>query len=215
MAECTIKDKGGFHQITDFDFEAEDFHYIFSKIENAIKAKRQDVLLSLASVGVLYSSHLAIFVRIHQMMYKNNLRFVISDISQEIRNLLQITQLDSIFSIYETFDDFKNSLKISEEEQKSDLNFEWQIIKNNEDDVKIICKGNMFAGKQLDELQKSILDFFSITFDFSALQSMDSASIEFLGRIADKHTVSVIGANKELVEQFRQKLIYGKMKQLT
>jgi len=213
MAECNIEDKGGYYQITGFDFEVGDFHNVFIKIESALKTKKQDVLLSLAPVGVLYSSHLAIFVRIHQMMHKNNLRFIISDVSPEIMNLLQITQLDSIFSIYKTSTDFKNSLKSAENELNSlAQNFEWQLEKNDNESANVICKGNMLAGEQLEELQKSILDFFSLTFDFSNLQSMDSAAITFLDRIADKHSISIKGASEELVEQFRQKFIYGKVK---
>jgi len=213
MAECTIEDKGGYYQITGFDFDVGGFHNVLAKIESALKTKKQDVLLSLEPVGVLYSSHLAIFVRIHQMMHKNNQRFVISDVSPEIMNLLQITQLDSIFAIFKTSDDFKNSLK-SAANELSNLaqNFEWQLKKSDSESADIICKGNMFAGEQLNELQKSILDFFSITFDFSDLQSMDSAAITFLDRIADKHSISIKGASEELVEQFRQKFIYGKVK---
>jgi len=213
MAECSIEDKGGYYQITGFDFEAGDFHNIFAKIESALKAKKQDVLLSLAPVGVLYSSHLAIFVRIHQMMHRNNLHFIISDVSPEIMNLLQITQLDSIFSIYKTSNDFQNSLKSAENElNHSAKGFEWQLKKNDNESADVICKGNMLAGGQLDELQKSVLDFFSITFDFSDLQSMDSTAITFLDRIADKHSISIKGASEQLVEQFRQKFIYGKVK---
>jgi anti-anti-sigma factor len=213
MAECIIEDKGGYYQIMGFDFEADDFHDTFLKIENALKIKKQDVLLSLATVGVLYSSHLAVFVRIHQMLHRNNLHFVISDVSTEIRNLLQITQLDSIFSIYKTSNDFRESLKIAEDKsQQLEQNFEWQLEKNDDESVNVVCKGNMLAGKQLDELQKSVLDFFSIVFDFSGLQSIDSAAITFLDRIADKHSISIKGASEELVEQFRQKFIYGKVK---
>jgi anti-anti-sigma factor len=139
MAECTIEDKGGYYQIASFDFEVGDFHNIFAKIESALKTKKQDVLLSLEPVGVLYSSHLAIFVRIHQMMHRNNLRFIISDVSPEIMNLLQITQLDSIFSIYKTLDDFKNSLKITENELgNSAQSFEWKLNKNDNESADII-----------------------------------------------------------------------------
>ena len=213
MAECTIEDKGGYYQIAGFDFEVGDFHNIFAKIESALKTKKQDVLISLAPVGVLYSSHLAIFVRIHQMMHRNNLHFIISDVSPEIMNLLQITQLDSIFSIYKTSDDFLNSLKGSENgSSDSTQSFEWDLKKNDDKSASVICKGNMLAGEKLDELQKSIADFFSLTFDFSNLQSMDSTAITFLDQIADKHSISIKGASEELVEHFRQKFIYGKVK---
>lgn len=214
MAECIIEDKGGYYQIS-LDLETEDFHEIFMKIEDAIKQKKQDMLLSLAPVGVLYSSHLATLVRIHQIMHKNNLRFVLSDVSPEIKNLLQITQLDSIFSIYETLDDFKASLKAAEDKNaKSEVNFEWQILKNSKDDAVIVCKGNMVASEQLDELQKNILDFLSITFDFSELQSMDSVSIVFLEKLAYRHSLSIKGANDKLIELFQKRAICEKIKLL-
>ncbi|MCL2207036.1 MAG: STAS domain-containing protein [Fibromonadales bacterium] len=214
MAECTIKDIGGYFQVIDFNLEEDGFHEIYQKVEDALRAKRQDLLLSLASVGVLYSSHLAMLVRIHQLMHKNNLRFAISDISSEIKNLLQITQLDSIFSTYETAEDFKNSLKPDGEAQQAQAIFEWQITETKDDAACVACKGSMFAGEQLGQLQESVKDYFSIIFDFSSLQSMDSASIAFLDKFADNHAVSVSGANEELIEQFRQRLIYGKMKLL-
>jgi anti-anti-sigma factor len=213
MPECTIEDKGGYYQIMGFDFEVGDFHNIFAKIESALKTKKQDVLISLAPVGVLYSSHLAIFVRIHQMMHRNNLHFIISDVSPEIMNLLQITQLDSIFSIHKTSEDFLNSLKGSENgSSDSAQSFEWDLEKNDDKSASVTCKGNMLAGEKLDELQKSIADFFSLTFDFSNLQSMDSTAITFLDQIADKHSISIKGASEELVEHFRQKFLYGKVK---
>lgn len=111
MAKCSIEDKNGYYQIVDFDVETEDLNNIYSKIEGVLKAKKQDMVLSLAEVNALYSSHLALLVRVHQIMQKNNLRFAISDISQEVKNLLQITQLDSIFLIYDTLNDFENSLE--------------------------------------------------------------------------------------------------------
>jgi len=212
MAECIIEDKDGYYQIN-FDLETEDFHEIFVKIEDVIKQKRQDMLLSLASVGVLYSSHLATLVRIHQIMHKNNLRFALSDVSPEIKNLLQITQLDSIFCIYETSDAFKASLKAAENKNtKSEVNFEWQILKNSKEDAKIVCKGSMVAGEQLDELQKNILDFLSITFDFSELESMDSVSLVFLEKLAYRHSLSITGANDKLIELFKKRSICEKIK---
>ncbi|MCL2281795.1 MAG: hypothetical protein FWC26_00585 [Fibromonadales bacterium] len=212
MTECTIKDKEGYFQIINFNLEAEDFFDIFQKIEDALRLKKQDLLLSLASIGVLYSSHLATLVRIHQLMHKNNLRFVISDISPEIMNLLQITQLDSIFSTYETLMDFKSSLKLSDEKAQPQMNFEWQITKDDKDIVNIACKGNMFSGEQLNKLEESISDHLNAVFNFSNLQSIDSASITFLDKFADNHSVSIAGASKELIEQFRQNTIYGKLK---
>jgi anti-anti-sigma factor len=205
MAECIIEDKDGYFQIVNFNLDAENFPNIFSKIENAIKSKRQDIILSLASVGVLYSSHLAILVRIHQMLHKHSLRFGLLDISPEIRNLLQITQLDSIFSIFENLMDFKNTLK-SEEIKHPELNFEWQIVKNEESSTNVICKGNMHAGEQLNELEKSILDSSNVIFDFSGLQSLDPAATEFLSKFADKCSISVTGANEKLAQQFRSEL---------
>lgn len=213
MSECVIDDKGEYYQITEFDLEGDDFHNLFSKVEIALKEKKQDVLLSLASVGILYSSHLAMLVRMHQSMHKHNQRFVLSDISAEIRNLLQITQLDSIFSIYETVHDFENSLKTKDDRQALPaVNFEWQILKNSDDTATVICKGDMVIGEQLDELQKNILDFFNITFDFSELQSMDSASVTFLERLADKNTVSITGANEKLIDLFNKRFFYGRVK---
>jgi anti-anti-sigma factor len=205
MTECAIEDRNGYYQIVNFNLDAESFPNIFSKIESAIKSKRQDIILSLESVGVLYSSHLAILVRIHQMLHKHGLRFGLLDISLEIKNLLQITQLDSIFSIFESLDDFKNSLK-SEDSKQPELNFEWQIVKKEKNSANVICKGNMHAGEQLNELQKSILDSSSIAFDFSSLQNLDSAAMDFLDKFSGKCSISITGANEELARQFQEKL---------
>jgi anti-anti-sigma factor len=205
MTECIIEDKDGYYQIVNFDLDAENFHSIFPKIETAMKLKRQDIILSLASVGVLYSSHLAMLVRIHQMLHKYNLRFGLLDISPEIKNLLQITQLDSIFSVYESLDDFKKSLK-TEESKPQEQSFEWQIVKTEDSSASVICKGNMHAGEQLNELQKGILESSSITFDFSGLQSLDPTAMDFLEKFADEHSISITGANEKLAQQFREKL---------
>jgi anti-anti-sigma factor len=211
---CVIEDKDHYYQVSKFNSETEDFNSVFQKIELALREKVQDVVLSLASVRVLYSSHLAMFVRINQLLRKNNLRFVLADISPEVRNLLQITQLDSIFPIYESLDAFKRSFVRAGKDPQTETDFEWQIVKDSENSVSVICKGNMIVSKSLDELQKTIMDFYNITFDFSKLQSMDQASLDFLDKMVDKHSVQVSGASEELIEQFRQKHIYGKMKLL-
>ncbi|MDR2581441.1 MAG: STAS domain-containing protein [Fibromonadaceae bacterium] len=213
MAEiCVIEDKNFYYQVSKFDSGMEDFGSIFQKIEYALREKMQDVVLSLAAVKVLYSSHLAMFVRINQLLRKNNLRFALTDISPEVKNLLQITQLDSIFQIYESLEEFKKSSMRAEKGVQAETDFEWQIVKDSENSVSVICKGNMTESKSLDELQKTIMDFYSISFDFSKLQSMDQASLNFLEKIVDKHSIQISGASQELVELFRQKLIYGKIK---
>jgi anti-anti-sigma factor len=213
MAEvCVIEDKGSYYQISDFDSETNDFKAIFIKIEDALKAKAQNFVLSLASIKVLYSSHLATFVRINQMLRKENLHFILADISPEIRNLLQITQLDSIFPVYDTIEDFKRNLEDSEKNTPSALNFEWQIVKDGENSINVICKGDMATSDSLDGLQKNVVNFPSISFDFSKLDSMDAASMAFLESIADKCSIQITGASKELIQQFQQKPIYEKIK---
>jgi anti-anti-sigma factor len=213
MAEiCVIEDKGSYYQISDFDSETSDFRAVFAKIEEALKAKAQDFVLSLTSVKVLYSSHLAAFVKINQMLRKENLRFVLADISPEIRNLLQITQLDSIFSVYETIEDFKNSLKNADKHVAAGPNFEWQIVKIDENSINVICKGSMAAGDSLEELQKNIVSYSNISFDFSKLSSIDSASLALMENVVNKHSVQISGLSDELALKFKQKSIYEKIK---
>jgi anti-anti-sigma factor len=210
MAEiCTIEDNGNYYQISNFDSENEDFNSIFLKIDAALKEKMQDVVLSLKSVTVLYSSHLAVFVRINQVLRKNSLRFTLVDISPEVRNLLQITQLDSIFPVFETMEDFKNHSKDSKGQK---TNFEWQIVKDSDDSANVICKGSMHAGESLEELHKSILDFCSISFDFSKLRSIDQASLALLNTLSEKYSIQIAGAGKEIAEKLGEKQIYGKIK---
>jgi anti-anti-sigma factor len=212
MAEiCKIEDKGNYYQISSFDSENEDFNSIFLKIDAALKEKMQDVVLSLSSVTVLYSSHLAVFVRINQVLRKNNLRFTLVDISPEIKNLLQITQLDSIFPVFETMEDFKNSSRDSKGHSQK-TNFEWQIVKDSDDSANVMCKGDMQACESLDELHKSILDFCNISFDFSKLQSIDKASLSLLDTLSNKHAIQVAGASEDVAKLLSEKQIYGKIK---
>jgi len=196
---CVIEDKGKYYKISEFDSETEDFNSIFFKIENALKEKMQDIVFSLSSIRVLYSSHLAVFVRINQILRKNNLRFVLTDISPEIKNLLQITQLDNIFPVYKTFEDFQNSDITNKPDLETD--FEWQIVKDNENSANVMCKGNMTESETFDELQKNIMDFQNISFDFSKLQSMDAAAIAFFKKMASENSVKITGANEELAKQ--------------
>jgi anti-anti-sigma factor len=213
MAEvCVIEDKDSYYQISDFDSETSDFRGIFAKIEDALNTKEQDFVLSLTSVKVLYSSHLAAFVRINQMLRKKNLHFVLVDISPEIRNLLQITQLDSIFSVYDSISDFKNSLKYAGKHASAGPNFEWQIVKIGENSINVICKGDMAAGDSLEELQKNIVSYSNISFDFSKLGSMDSASIALMENMVNKHSVQISGASEAVVQQLQQKSICEKIK---
>jgi len=213
MAEiCLIEDKESYYQISNFDSENEDFNSIFLKIDQALKEKMQDVVFSLASVRVLYSSHLAVFVRINQVLRKNDLHFVLVDISPEIKNLLQITQLNSIFPVFDTMEDFQKSLTESSKSKNRKASFEWQIVKDSDDSANVMCKGNMVSGESLDELRKSIVEFYNISFDFSKLISMDQESLSFLDTLSVKHSIQIVGANEELLEQLHQKRISEKVK---
>ena len=213
MAEiCLIEDKESYYQISNFDSENEDFNSIFLKIDQALKEKMQDVVFSLVSVKVLYSSHLAVFVRINQVLRKNDLNFILVDISPEIKNLLQITQLNSIFPVFDTMDDFHKNSSESAKGRNRKASFEWQIVKDGDDSANVMCKGNMVSGESLNELQKSVVEFYNISFDFSKLLSMDQESLSFLDVLSAKHSVQIAGANEDLIEQFRQKQICEKVK---
>ena len=213
MAEiCLIEDKESYYQISNFDSENEDFNSIFLKIDQALKEKMQDVVFSLASVKVLYSSHLAVFVRINQVLRKNDLNFILVDISPEIKNLLQITQLNSIFPVFDTMEDFHKSSSESAKGRSRKAGFEWQIVKDSDDSANVMCKGNMVSGESLNELQKSVVEFYNVSFDFSKLLSMDQESLSFLDTLSTKHSVKIVGANEDLIEQFRQKQICEKVK---
>jgi anti-anti-sigma regulatory factor len=148
------------------------------------------------------------------MLRKKNLHFVLVDISPEIRNLLQITQLDSIFSVYDSVSAFRNSLKYAEKNASAGPNFEWQIVKTDENTISVICKGDMAVGDSLEELQKNIVSYSNISFDFSKLSSMDSASIALMESVVNKHSVQISGANEAVVQQLQQKSICEKIKLL-
>ncbi|MDR0516654.1 MAG: STAS domain-containing protein [Fibromonadaceae bacterium] len=215
MAEaCVIEDKESYYLVSDFDSETSDFRAIFTKIEESLRAKSQDFVLSLASVKVLYSSHLAVFVKINQMLRKENLTFALVDISPEIRNLLQITQLDSIFPVYENMEELEKNRESIGKNSPAGPNFEWQIIKDGEGLVNIVCKGDMATGDSLKELQKNTMSFSSILFDFSKLNSIDNASLAFLESLAERGSIQITGASKELIEHLRQKPFYEKIKTL-
>ncbi|GHV15360.1 hypothetical protein AGMMS49938_13400 [Fibrobacterales bacterium] len=206
----SLEDKGNYYLLTRLNLEAENFHDVLRGISEKLSAKKQDVVLSLASVKALYSSHLAVFVRLHQQIQKIGYRFIITDISPEVKNLLQITQLDSIFMIYNTLDEFlgKGEKNIGAEKN----NFEWSVQKMSYDQVKVPCSGSMNLNDSFNELYKSVDDYYYIEFDFSKVRAIDSGSANLLGKIAEKHTVSVKGASEDIIERFRQERIYGKIR---
>ncbi|BAZ04538.1 STAS domain-containing protein [Calothrix sp. NIES-3974] len=75
------------------------------EIARIIPAKNQIWVFNFASVNFMDSSGLVALVNGYKKARQHSCRFVLCNLQAPVRLILEVTQLDSVFEIYDTYED--------------------------------------------------------------------------------------------------------------
>ncbi|HSQ43036.1 MAG TPA: STAS domain-containing protein [Fibrobacteraceae bacterium] len=183
-----------------------------SFVEELLVQKKQDVVISLAKVDTVFSSHLTAFVQVYRLLKSFNLRFIIVDISPAVLNVLQMTQLDSLLPLFLTLPDFRESLAIKNQSVPEMVDFHYRIDNLDGDLCKVSCSGYMSFGQQVRNLQRDLADRTHILLDIKEVGYMDTRVLIMLADLADKVNLEVCGVSNVVQELFEQHRLVGRIK---
>jgi anti-anti-sigma factor len=179
--------------------------------EKLLKEKKQDLVLSLEHIDTVFSTHLTAFVQLYRMLKNNNQRFIMVNISAPILNVMQMTQLESLFPIYLTLQDYLASVQKTESETaKNEMDFTYQINPNGDRAV-AVCKGYIAFGDKIRKMQIELQKYTEIILDLSDTGYMDTQALALIGEFATGHKIVIRGASSAIRELFRQHHLQGKI----
>lgn len=180
-------------------------------VEDLLLQKKQDVVMSLANIDTVFSSHLTAFVQVYRLLKSFNLRFMIADISPAVLNVMQMTQLDSLLPLFLSLEDYTASLgSQSKSETTGSLDFKYSI-QDKGASIEVKCNGYMAFGDQVRKMQSEISGKQSVVIDLAEVGYMDTRVLIMIADLASKSKVSVQGASNVIRELFEQHRLQGKV----
>ena len=202
-----------FTLVTPKNLGPNELDHLATFVEGLLLEKKQDLVLSLANVDTVFSSHLTAFVQVYRLMKSFNLRFIIADISPAVLNVLQMTQLDSLLPLYLSIQDYKdaNVLKHEEDAAAPALDFSYSLLEK-EGLVKVLCKGYMAFGENVRKLQAELLGKPNILLDLSQVGYMDTRVLIMIADLTSRSKIEIAGASNVIRELFEQHRIQSKVK---
>jgi len=180
-------------------------------VESVLLERKQDVVLSLENVETVFSSHLTALVQIYRLLKSFNLKFIITDISPAVLNVMQMTQLDSLLPLFLCLQDFKDALKSRGTTAPSGaLDFSF-VIEDKGSKCVVTCKGYMAFGDRVRQLQAQLEGKHQVELDLSAVGYMDTRVLIMISDLATRMTFVVRGASNVVRELFEQHRMQGKV----
>lgn len=194
----------GFSLIVPDSLESTELDGLSSLAEKMLIEKKQDVVLSLRNVDTVFSVHLTIFVQLYKLLKSFNLRFIITDISPAVLNVMQMTQLENLLPLYLTLDHFQDSLRAEESISDTDeekVRFSFHIDESQGEPV-VECHGYLEFGEEVRRLQEVLDSKKSFTLDFQDVGYVDTRVLILLSDMAEEHFIKVRGASNVIQELF-------------
>lgn len=85
-----------------FDGEIEDFPVLIQSIDNLVAGGTQRLVLDLETLPFINSAALGYLIKVQKSMKDLGGEVVLTRLRPAIRNILQMTQLDQLFPVFET-----------------------------------------------------------------------------------------------------------------
>lgn len=185
-------------------------------VESLLAQKKQDLVLSLIHIETVFSMHLTAFVQLYRLLKGFNQRFIIVDISPAVLNVLQMTQLESLLPLFLTLQDYLDSVQKTAADAapaSDELGFEYAVVPQG-DKALVKCSGYMAFGEKIRLLQKELVSFSRIEFDFTGVGYVDTRVLLMLGDLTARHTVEIRGASDVIRELFQQHRLQSRISYL-
>jgi anti-anti-sigma factor len=194
------------------DLDSSEFRDLPSRVADILLDSKRDIVLSLVHIDTVLSSHLSVFVQLYQLLQARKQRFVIVDACEAIADILEMTQLTTLLTIFPTVQAYEASAPPRDrQDTQAKLDFSWKVAETDEDKLMVECVGYVVHGAKMQELRKVIAKAHEVVFDLSQAGYMDTQTLLWLGEFAGSHRVSVKGANPSIKELFLQNGLQGKV----
>lgn len=202
----------GYTIVTPKVFGPAELDHLPSFVEDLLLQKKQDVVLSLVEVQTVFSSHLTAFVQVYRLLKSFNLRLIIVDISPAVLNVLQMTQLDSLLSLFLTLQDFKDFISSKSCSSQNGKELDFVFIVDQKDDVTVAkCKGYMAFGESVRQLQAALADKSKVRLELGDVGYMDTRVLIMISDLTTKSEVEIVGASAVIRELFEQHRLIAKV----
>lgn len=213
--KLTAKIQEGFTLVTPSQLGPAELDHLPAFVENLLLQQNQEVVLSLASIETVFSSHLTAFVQVYRLLKSFHLRFVVVDISPAVLNVMQMTQLDSLLPLFLSLDDYLESRKPNKVDSQSPavgkLDFHYLTSKEGETLV-VTCNGYMSFGPKVRDMQKELDHAHHVALDLSAVGYMDTRVLILVADLARHKSVEIRGASNVLRELFEEHRLDDKVR---
>ncbi|MBN1757040.1 MAG: STAS domain-containing protein [Chitinispirillaceae bacterium] len=182
--ELEIKEKASYLWITLPDaITMYDNKEIEQKIGERLRDRKDHVVLDFSHTRAVYSSGLGLMIRIRRFVTERGGTLSLVNVSERLYDMFRALNIEKVFPIYTTDvefeisqDDFGNS-----ENQDETHGFLF-VAKNESGACRIHLSGDMSSGNDLEGCSslQPISEILLYLFDFSGLESIDSAGAEIL-----------------------------------
>ncbi|GEM_PF-3241715 len=214
--KLTARIQEGFTIVTPSQLGPAELDHLPAYVENLLLQQNQEVVLSLASIETVFSSHLTAFVQVYRLLKSFHLRFVVVDISPAVLNVMQMTQLDSLLPLFLSLDDYLESRKPNKSDPQNPsvagkLDFQYLTSKEGETLV-VTCNGYMSFGPKVRDMQKELDHAHHVALDLSAVGYMDTRVLILVADLARHKSVEIRGASNVLRELFEEHRLDDKVR---
>ncbi len=214
--KLTARIQEGFTIVTPSQLGPAELDHLPAYVENLLLQQNQEVVLSLASIETVFSSHLTAFVQVYRLLKSFHLRFVVVDISPAVLNVMQMTQLDSLLPLFLSLDDYLESRKPNKSDPQNPsaigkLDFHYSTSKEGENLV-VTCNGYMSFGAKVRDMQKELDHAHHVALDLSAVGYMDTRVLILVADLARHKSVEIRGASNVLRELFEEHRLDDKVR---
>jgi anti-anti-sigma factor len=202
MTALNHETRAGYHILFPENLNEDEVDGLIPLVEKLLMEKQQDVVLSLALIDSVFSVHLTAFIQLYKLLKNFRLKFILVDLSPAVLNVLQMTHLENLLSLYLSVDDFTEELEqrqVPEISDMSDLSFKYQI--QQEDDFVVVqCEGHMTASEELFALKKELEQDHTIILDLKRIGYMDNHALIVIGGLASQANVTIRKASNVIIE---------------
>jgi anti-anti-sigma factor len=197
---------------TPTDLDSPEFRDLPSLVSDILLESKRDIVLSLAHIDTVLSSHLSVLVQLYQLLQARKQRFVVVEACEAITDILEMTQLTTLLTVFPSLDDYLRGLPPEQQTTgPAKLDFSWRTLLSEDDSIVVSCSGYVVHGSKMQALKDTLIKMHDITFDLTGTSYIDMQSLLWLGELAGMRRVTVRGAGAAIKELFLQNGLQGKV----
>lgn len=208
MIKYEIESYPNYSIITPESLPVDNANELLVEVEKILFQKHQHIVLSLKEIESLFSVQLSSIIQVYKLLQEFQLKLVLCDLSYGIVNVLEMTQMTNLMSLYIERSDFEteaDQLTLTQEVPE----LEYQIDHQNMADESVYSiKGFLTAGPKLRKLEAIIDDPLKPVLELSKLGFIDKTALIYLSNLAKKRKLKIQGASTFIEELLEEEGLY-------